>query len=278
MKKASLLVLCLTFLCGASAAFAADPFPYRSRYPDAPVIETADLVRRINDVMVVDVRSDYEFATLRINNAINIPLTDRDFVQQVKELRAKSNKPIVFYCNGVTCHKSYDAVLLAKNNRIDNVFVYDAGVFAWAKDHPQMTVLLGKSPIDPANLISEDRFKAHLLSPKDFSDKAADGAIVLDVRDRIQRDSPLFPLKEHRAQLDEKRRIEVIIEQAIKERKTLLVYDAVGKQVQWFQYELEGKGLKDYYFMKGGAQAFWDYRLGKVTLTKEDPKKAEKSR
>lgn len=244
-------------------------FPYRSRYPDAPIIETETLAKRINDVIVVDVRSDYEYATLRIKDAINIPVSDRNFTQLAKELRAKNNKPIVFYCNGVTCHKSYDATLLALNNRIDNVFAYDAGVFAWAKAHPEHTALLGRSPINPNDLIDDDRFKARLLSPKDFAGKVGNEAIVLDVRDRIQRDSPLFPFKEQRAQLDEKGRLTSIIEQAKKERKTLLVYDAVGKQVQWLQYELEGQGLRDYYFMKGGAQAFWDHKLGKVTLGRE---------
>ncbi|MDX1803386.1 MAG: glycerol-3-phosphate 1-O-acyltransferase, partial [Alcanivorax sp.] len=39
---------------------------------------------------------------------------------------------------------------------------------------------------------------------------------------------------------------------------TLLIYDAVGKQVRWLQYMLEAEGVKDYYFMQGGAKSFYE--------------------
>ncbi|MFX1517887.1 MAG: sulfurtransferase, partial [Promethearchaeota archaeon] len=44
---------------------------------------------------------------------------------------------------------------------------------------------------------------------------------------------------------------------ALKENKTLLIYDAAGKQVRWLQYYLEDKGLKSYYFMAGGINAYY---------------------
>lgn len=92
----------------------------------------------------------------------------------------------------------------------------------------------------------------------------------MDVRDRAQRDSAFFPFKEQRAQLDEIQKIDAAIEGAKTQGKTLLVYDQTGKQVQWFQYYLESKGVKDYYFMKGGAQAHFDHFLGKVVLGASD--------
>lgn len=33
----------------------------------------------------------------------------------------------------------------------------------------------------------------------------------------------------------------------------MYVYDEAGKQVRWLMYRLEQAGVKDYYFMKGGA-------------------------
>jgi rhodanese-related sulfurtransferase len=60
--------------------------------------------------------------------------------------------------------------------------------------------------------------------------------------------------------MDETVRIDAVINQARREKKVLLVYDAVGRQVEWFQYHLESRGLKDYYFMKGGAQAYVDMK------------------
>jgi rhodanese-related sulfurtransferase len=228
------------------------------------VISTADLARQYDKMAIVDVRSKYEYDTLRVNDALLIPVTDRRFIERVRELREGSSKPIVFYCNGKTCRKSYDAVLMALNARIPNVLCYDAGIADWAKAHPERTALFGKSPLKPEALISHDDFKARLIDPKDFESRIGPKAIVLDVRDRAQRDSPLFPFRESRPELEDYVAIDRFIEQAKKEGKTLLIYDQVGKQVEWVQYYLEAKGVKDYYFMKGGAQAYFDATLGKV--------------
>ncbi len=157
----------------------------------------------------------------------------------------------------------YDAVLLAIKARLKNLYAYDAGIFDWAKAQPEKTALLGRSPIVLADLIDEKSFKARLIEPKDFAARVGDKSVVLDVRDRVQRDTALFPFKEQRAQLDELKKIDVVIEDAKAQKKTLLVYDQTGKQVQWFQYYLESKAVKDYYFMKGGAQAHFDHFLGR---------------
>jgi rhodanese-related sulfurtransferase len=252
---------------------ASEEYPYRVRYPDVSVITTEDLAKRFAGVVVIDVRSKYEYDTLHIKGAVNVPL-ETNFRAAVIKLREKHNKPFVFYCNGKTCHKSYDAVLLAAKARLDDLYAYDAGVFDWAKAQPDNTVLLGRSPVRPEDLISGERFKARLLEPKDFASRVGDKSIVLDVRDRAQRDTALFPFKEARAQLDETRKIDAAIEEARAQKKTLLVYDQTGKQVQWFQYYLESKGVRDYYFMKGGAQAHFDATLGKVVLGGEDKSKA----
>jgi rhodanese-related sulfurtransferase len=249
-----------------AAAATKAAFPLRSKYIDVSVIETGELVKRYDGVVIVDVRTKYEYDTLKIRDAQLIDVTDRTFVEQVRALRAKTDKPVVFYCNGKTCAKSYDAVLLALNARIPNVLCYDAGIADWAKAHPDRTALLGKSPIKTEDLISHDEFKKRLLDPKAFEAKVEGKSIVLDVRSRVQRDSPLFPFREQRVPLGDAAGLDPIIEQAKREKKTLLVYDQVGKQVEWFQYYLEAKGMKDYYFMKGGAQAYYDATLGKVTL------------
>lgn len=253
-----------------------DAFPLRAKYIDVAILETADLAKRYGDVVVVDVRTKYEYDTLRIKDAQLIPVTDRNFVDQVRKLRESTPKPIVFYCNGKTCAKSYDAVLYALNARIPNVLCYDAGIDDWSRAQPEKTALLGKSPIKAEDLIGHDQFKARLLDPKAFEAKAEGKAIVLDVRDKSQRDAMLFPFREQRVALEEKARLDAVIEQAKKEKKTLLIYDQVGKQVQWFQYYLESKGLKDYYFMKGGAQGYSDMMFGKVSFGGKKKEEAKK--
>lgn len=259
-----------------AAAPANEEFPLRKQYIDVAIYTTADLARRYSEVVIVDVRSKFEYDTLRVKDALILPITDRGFVNKLRKLREESGtKPIVFYCNGKTCRKSYDAVIMALSARIANVFCYDAGINDWAKGQPERTALLGKSPIRAEDLIGEKRFKERLLEPKEFAARVGPSTIVLDVRDRMQRDNPLFPMREERAQLDETERLGAIIEEARRSGRTLLIYDAVGKQVEWLQYHLEVRALKSYYFMKGGAQGYYDATLGKVEL---GGKKEEKKR
>ncbi len=249
-----------------AAQLADEAFPYRKQYLPVDVLSTEELAGRFQQVVVVDVRSRYEFETLHIKGAVNIPLGSKDFVERIRRLRQETGKPLVFYCNGGTCRQSYHAAVVALNAHIEGIYVYGDGVFAWAKAYPALTVALGKNPIEPKDLISEEQFKARLLAPKDFESRVGKDAIVLDVRDRRQRDNPLFPFKELRVPLDDRAGIERVVEQAKREGKTLLIYDAVGKQVQWLQYQLERLGLEKYYFMKGGAEGYWEAKFGKVVM------------
>ena len=255
------LFFCLISLGSTHKALSAgNEFPGRELYPSVNVMEIDDLAKRLNDVLIVDVRSEYEFKTLRIKNAINIPLSSSTFLSRMRKLRAESNKPIVAYCNGKTCMKSYQAALKCDTNNIPNVYSYDAGVMDWARKYPKNSVLLGRTPINPSHLISSKEFDQHLLSPDEYGNRVANSsAIVLDVRDRFQREAiSLFVGRERRAYLDDTHRLDRYIQKAKSEGKTLLIHDAAGKQVRWLQYYLQDKGVKNYYFMKGGIAAYYD--------------------
>lgn len=248
----------------------AQEYPHRSSYPDVPVITTADLSKELNAYIVVDVRSPYEYQTLHVRNAVNIPITDKKFFERAKLLHAENqNKPLVFYCNGKTCKKSYDAVRLAKHAGVDKSMCFDAGILEWAKANPDRTVLLGRSPIKETDLITAERFKLHTLAAKDFESNIGQNTLVLDIRDLAQRDIALFPFREERAPLDQTEKLNGVIEKAKSQNKTLLVYDKAGHQIQWFQYYLEHKGLKNYYFLKGGSEGYFESTLGaKIGLNK----------
>jgi rhodanese-related sulfurtransferase len=235
-------------------------FPGRPLYPEVSVMELDDLFRRLDEVIVVDVRSSYEYETLRIKGAVNIPLSSKTFVSRMRKLRMSDTRPIVVYCNGKTCMKSYKAARKCAVNKIDNVHSYDAGIMDWARTYPEHAELLGKSPVDPKKIISKKEFKKHLLSPDAYGEQVANSpAIVLDVRDRFQREAlSIYVGRERRAYLDDKKKLDNYIEKAKREGKTLLVHDAAGKQVRWLQYYLKDKGLKSYYFMEGGVAAYYD--------------------
>lgn len=261
-RKGILLSLCLTLLLLAISRLglaAEAPFPMRAIFPKVPVMELEELYRKRNDVVIIDVRSSYEYDTLHIQGARHLSLSDKDFAGALGKLRAEDQRPFVFYCNGHTCKKSYHAVQKAQLALLDNIFAYDAGIFSWTKAHPEAAVLLGKSPADPKRLISSEQFEAHLLAPNTFGERVSGSSIVLDIRDVSQKNAiNLFPMQQHSVPLDNNK-LKRFVDEAKEKGKTLLVYDAVGKQVRWLQYFLEEEGLTDYFFMKDGAKGFLDY-------------------
>jgi len=272
MRKFALAVSAAVFLLPLVASSADKAvFPHRAKYKEVPIMEIGDLHSQLDKVVVVDVRSNYEFDTLHIRGALHIPLHKEKLPVAARELRQKSDKPIVFYCNGTTCQKSYIAAELAMKAGISKVFAYDAGLDAWSQAYPADSILLGRGPAKPTDLIGKSAFKNRILSANDFESALERGGIVLDIRDMRQRDVMLFPFKEKRAQLDEREKIAQVVADAKRANKPLLVYDKVGKQIRWFQYYLEQEGVKQYYFMAGGAEGYHEAKLGKFKVSLPDP-------
>lgn len=252
------IFLCFSVLLFPLIALAqTDDFPGRKTYPAIKVLETEQLNDQFDEVIIVDVRSKYEFETLHINNAVNIPLNNSGFTRQVEALQA-GPRPIVFYCNGHSCYKSYKACTKAKNAGINNIFAYDSGVFDWARAFPDKATLLGKTPINTNRLISKADLNKNLLKPKEFSSKISDKTVILDIRDAKQRGLvELYPYRQENISLDDKKKLNSFLNKMKSSGKTLLVYDEAGKQVRWFQYYLVEKGIKNYYFMNGGVKQFF---------------------
>lgn len=259
MIKLIKILLCTLCLFQSTSLWANEDFPLRALYPKVETIELEELYNKLKDVVVIDVRSTYEFDTLHIKDALHLPVDERDFVSSLQALRKQESRPLVFYCNGHTCKKSYHASQKAMAGHIDNVFTYDAGIFVWTNTHPDQAVLLGKTPVDLSRLISKDKLKAHMLEPEAFGQRVGKNAITLDIRDTQQKDAlSLFPTRQRSVPLDNSK-LKTYVDKAKSKKQTLLIYDAVGKQVRWLQYYLEEEGLTDYYFMEGGAKAFLNY-------------------
>ncbi len=272
MKNILSMVVVL-FFCIFSIAHASDEdFPGRKKYPDVKTYSQQKLRANFDKVIIVDARSSLEFETLRLKNAVNIPVSSKLFEKQVAALRAKTKKPIVFYCNGHNCFKSYIATRKAKSAKIRNVYAYDEGLFSWAHKYPKQSVLLGSSPIQTKNIISKAAFNSRLLTPDDFSKlayKYGSKKIILDVRDKYQRGAAgFFPGKERWVSLNDSEKLNAIIKKAVKENRTLFIYDEVGKQVRWLQYALEQHSVKNYYFMKKGAKGYYKQMMQEFGITK----------
>jgi rhodanese-related sulfurtransferase len=253
---------CLPTAAGAEQN---NEFPLRWRYPDVKTLSTQEFYAMRDSVLVVDARTRFEWETMRVNGSINVPVDEVDngrnraFEEDISKVQKANTNPIVFYCNGKACAKSYEAARRAQRAGIANIYAYDAGIFDWANAHPELTTLYEKTPIDKSDLISPAEFKARMLPAKDFRARADANkcdCIIVDIRDRGQRDFLLFPMREEHVKVDDKAALNALIEQAKLQRKTLLIYDAVGKQVMWLQYYLVRRGARDYFFMQGGEEGY----------------------
>lgn len=261
MLKQGIFLVSLWLIMLQAQAATSEEFPNRRLFPAVPVISLDKLHQKMDKVIIVDVRSKFEYDTINIVKAINIPVLEPNFVERMRKLRKDNpNTEIVAYCNGKTCKKSYEAVQKCRNAGIPNVVAYDQGIFDWAKQYPQTAQLLGKSPVDLRKLIGKQDLARHMISVDQFDKLAARrDVIVLDIREPLQREGvSLYPGIDKEADMDNKSQLNQYINDALRNNKTLLVYDGVGKQVVWLMYYLEDRGLSRYAFMKGGARAYYD--------------------
>ncbi len=253
--KIQLLVIFICLLNSYQSLFAIDRFhfPLRDKYKNVTIILHDELYRQLDQVLVIDVRSKYEYDTIHIINAINVPISNLGFIPRLKEIRQNDPRPIVFYCNGITCEKSYKASEKAQHHGITQVSTLDLGIRGWTHSHPDAAVLFGETPVPLNDLITTEHFSNHSLSPEIFLQTIDVNTLVVDIRDPFQRTVKIFEKISSNVPLS---RFPDLLIRAKKNNKTLLIFDAVGKQVRWLQYSLEHEKFDDYYFMEGGVDAF----------------------
>lgn len=82
------------------------------------------------DVVLVDVRSDYEYSVGKFKNAITLDLENfRDFPEKVEHLKQFKDKKVITYCTGgVKCEKA-SAFLLEKG--FENVYQLHGGIIKY---------------------------------------------------------------------------------------------------------------------------------------------------
>ncbi|MCU7940028.1 MAG: hypothetical protein KZQ64_14365 [gamma proteobacterium symbiont of Bathyaustriella thionipta] len=110
--------------------------------------------------------------------------------------------------------------------------------------------------VNPDAFISDSKFKEHFVPLSKF-ETLIKGSVLIDVRHlKERRGNGLFLLADKSVPLDNSKKLDRYLNKALKENKTLLAYDDSGKEVRWLQYYLEQKGIKEYYFMEGGAKYY----------------------
>lgn len=229
-------------------------FPYREKFADVEIYSTEQLRKNYDDVLIVDVRPRFEFDVVHIAKAINLPLSSDTFASELKKIRdPAAAQPVVFYCNGHTCKKSYEAARTAVKAGFKNIYAFDSGVFDWMRTARDRTTLLEATPAPLDKMVSNEYFQARLIPFERFQKLAKENnALVIDIRDDGQRKTTITELSTVELPFD--KFVEKISSGQFKDRQ-LLIFDSVGKQVRWLQYILEDRGYKDYFFLKGGLSS-----------------------
>jgi len=98
-------------------------------------LEPADFVKMKDnqDVVIVDVRSNYEHSIGRFKNAVTFDIDNfRDFPAMINELAQYKDKKIVTYCTGgIKCEKA-SALLLHEG--FENVYQLHGGIIKYGKE------------------------------------------------------------------------------------------------------------------------------------------------
>jgi rhodanese-related sulfurtransferase len=257
-------------------ALSNDKFIFRSTFSDVPVIELKELKAQYDLVTIIDVRSLQECNVIKINKAHCIPWSNVGFNAYLNKYKAKkSTTPLIMYCNGYTCKKSYRATRFAMKLGVKNVFAFDAGILDWAKSYPELTTLIGETPLQSNDLISKEMLSAKFINFERLLTlvEEKDKIILIDIREKRQ-------ISKSNIRLDRldfrnisfKNMVKNVIRNGKYKDEMIVVVDAVGKQVRWIQYYFEKYKYDNYYFLKNGAsnKSLLNYLIENKALRPKD--------
>jgi len=240
-------------------------FPFREQYSDVQIMSVDELHKNYDKAVVIDVRSVHECSVIKINKAHCLPWSNMGFENYLSDFRLKkSQTPLVMYCNGHTCTKSYLAARVAKRKGFLNVYSMDAGIFDWAEKYPDLTTLLSETPLVRSKLISKKELSKKTISFSQFQELLNINAqlLIIDIREPRQRKKNQVILNSHEVRfVNFNHLVENVIKKGLWKNKNIVVLDAVGKQVRWLQYYLNKYGYLDYHFLDKGVSNKYLQRL-----------------
>jgi len=143
-SKTSLVLAAVTFMLMGNAAFADTP----DNLNGAIVVDAAKAKSLADSgVMAIDARVANEYVESHIKGAINIPYKEKSAKAvnfdvkedsfDMKKFPADKSTPVVIYCNGPECWKSYKASTAAIKAGHKTVYWFRGGLPEWkAKGYP----------------------------------------------------------------------------------------------------------------------------------------------
>ena len=98
-------------------------------------MQLKEMLDNKEDIVLVDMRNEYEFNIGRFRNAINLPIENfRDLPKAVKNIENLKNKKIVAYCTGgIRCEK---ASAFLRENGFKDVYQIKGGILKYGEECP----------------------------------------------------------------------------------------------------------------------------------------------
>ncbi len=282
MYKFLALIISLFLLSSGTHVFAngeSEKFPKRKFYPQLNYIDTAKFANGLknNRYSVIDVRDKTSFQALQVKSATNIFVKSKTFDQEILDFVEKNAKPLVIYCNGISCSKSYVAstkiIQLFKKHHIKTlVYTYDSGINAIAYAHNDMVLKNGENISESNPLIAIGTIKKHTLKPNDFeiflSEHDSQDYALLDIRDKSEKNIyKLFMFqKQKNIVLSQRDKLITFLNKVKTDNKTLLVYDSSGRQINGLYELLKITGVKKWHYMEGGEYGYSKFAINSAGL------------
>jgi len=93
--------------------------------------ELKNLLERHNDIHLINVLGPGEFEKAHIPGSYNIPVSDKNFLQEVEKNVSNKNAAIIVYCANFDCTASPDAAKKLENAGYTHVVDFEGGIKDW---------------------------------------------------------------------------------------------------------------------------------------------------
>ena len=139
---------------------------------------------------------------------------------------------------------------------VENVKLYDTGIFEWANANPDLSIYLGKdaTTFPEKRYIAEKEYAKKCLEPQKFIQYSQKpNSVLFDIRDFGERRNFTIKLPNIK-HYPVDRLIRLISSGSRKVKgKKIYIFDNCGTQSKWLQYFLAETGVGQYFYLKGGV-------------------------
>ena len=183
----SILILSLGFIAGCSSKNKGNNTIQQSEetkgYENIDGKQTEKLLNSDKDVLIIDVRSEYEYEKGHLLNAINLPYDDDDFKSELNEIIDYKDKTVLVYCR--SGNRSEKAAVKLVDNGFKNVKNVTDGVDEYDYKLVKVDNITGR---EAEKMINDDKHDKDLIildvrEPKDFNNGHLLNAINIPIED-----------------------------------------------------------------------------------------------